>query len=116
VRQAVRQLVATVRARDTRALAARLAPRAGDGTPARDFLVWLRRADRLAFRAAPTRGGVVVRGRQARVAVRVPFQWRAAVGPVRWTVRRDAVFWLTLAPDGARWRGRGVTLAGRFPP
>jgi hypothetical protein len=50
------------------------------------------------------------------VAVRVPLRWRAAVGPVRWNVRRDAVFWLTLSPDGARWRGRGVTLAERFPP
>jgi hypothetical protein len=112
----MRQLVAAVAARDAGGLAARLAPRAADGTRARDFVTWLRQARDVSLSAQPTRGALVTQGGQARVAVRVPLRWRSAVGPLRWTAQRDAQFWLTFAYDGARWRERDVTLVRQFPP
>lgn len=113
---AMQQLVAAITARDIGGLSSRLAPRAADGTPSRNFLVWLRDARGVALAAPPTRGALVTQGGQSRVAVRVPLRWRPAVGPLSWSARRDAIFWLAFAYDGDRWRGSGATLVGRFPP
>jgi hypothetical protein len=114
VRAAIDELVAALRARDMSTLERRLAPRAADGSDAREFLEWVRKAR--GFRPGlPAAGAVAQDGATARVAVRVPLQWRGS-GLLGGGSSRDVTFYVALRHGDGGWRGGEVTLAERVKP
>jgi hypothetical protein len=114
-RAAADELVGLLRSRSADELTRRLAAEAADGSPAADFVSWVRTVRGLAA-GPPAVGTPSAAGRgRARVAVRVPLSWRGG-GLLKGTVRRDATFWLSLVPEGGGWTGGDLVLQARFPP
>lgn len=115
LRAAVQRFVAALDDRNVGEVARRLAPRAVDGSPSREFVSWLEGAQGLSA-DAPALGEASDEGSRARVAFRVPLRWRGGGGSLGNRGRKDVTFWMTLAHDEQGWHGGEVLLGGRVAP
>ncbi|GJG85267.1 hypothetical protein tb265_04480 [Gemmatimonadetes bacterium T265] len=115
LRAEVQRFVAALDAHDLDAVARRLAPRAVDGSSAREFVTWLEGTQGLSADAAAL-GEASDEGSRARVAFRVPLRWRGGGGSLGDRGRKDVTFWMTLTHDEQGWHGGEVLLGGRVAP
>ena len=115
LRAEVQRFVAALDNHDYAEVSRRLAPRAVDGSSAREFVGWLAGTDGLAA-DAPALGDASDEGSRARVAFRVPLRWRGGGGSLGDRGRTDVTFWMTLAHDDQGWHGGEVLLGGRVAP
>ena len=115
LRAEVQRFVASLEAHDVAEVSRRLASRAVDGSPSREFVTWLDGTQGLTA-GAPALGEASDEGARARVAFRVPLRWRAGGGALGEQGRKDMTFWMTLAHDDQGWHGGEVLLGNRIAP
>jgi hypothetical protein len=114
VRAVVDEFVAALRRRDVDALEQRLAATAGDGSAARELRGVGAQGARPPRRGAGRRRRAA-RGATARVAVRVPLQWKSG-GMLGSGRSKDVVFYVGLRHGDGAWQPGEVVLAARFAP
>ncbi len=115
LRTEVGRFVSALAAGNVDDVARRLAPRAVDGSPSREFVQWLG-ATRGLSADPPALGDASDEGARARVAFRVPLRWQSGGGPLGDRGRKDITFWMTLTHDDQGWHGGEVLLGGRVAP